>query len=88
MTLNEKLAQILAIAEDDRRQESVSRAEKNKPKLIEKLIRQAKRGCTDGLLITDDDSTYVTYLAEYFKKEGFQVGEVERNRYMVAVSRS
>jgi len=55
MTLNEKLAQILAIAEDDRRQESVSRAEKNKPKLIEKLIRQAKRGCTDGLLITDDD---------------------------------
>ncbi len=87
MTLNEKMAQILAIAEDDRRQASISRAEKNKPKLVNRLMDQAKKGQMDGLLISDSDPMYVNHLASYFKSEGFEVNQVEPNRHMVTVAR-
>lgn len=73
MKLNEKLASILAIAEDDRRQESVSRAEKHKPDLVKKLVKQATRGSRDGLLVTDNDSVYLKHLKDYFYDEGFAV---------------
>jgi len=87
MTLNEKLSQILAIAEDDRRQESVQRAEKQKPKLIDKLMSQAKKGRDDGVLIDDSDRTFVKHLSDYFKNEGFTTAEVEPNRVLVTVTR-
>ena len=87
MKLNEKLAAILAIAEDDRRQESIARAEKQKPKLIEKLVSQAQRGNADGILIDDGDRTYIDHLSSYFSTEGFEVKEPEKNRILITVSR-
>jgi hypothetical protein len=87
VNLNEKLAHIITIAEDDRRQTSISRADKNKPKLIDKLLKQARSGCTDGLTLNDNDPVYVKYLGDFFKKEGFEVQEVEQNCYTVSVSR-
>ena len=87
MTLNEKMAQILAIAEDDKRQASVSRAEKNKPKLVNRLMNQAKIGIMEGLMISDDDRVYVKHLADFFHAEGFSVEEVEPTRQMVTVAR-
>jgi PleD family two-component response regulator len=87
MKLNEKLAAILAIAEDDRRQESIARAEKQKPKLIDKLVSQAQRGSADGILLDDDDRVYLDHLSSYFAQEGFEVKEPEHNRILITVSR-
>lgn len=74
MKLNEKLASILAIAEDDRRQESISRADRHKPDFVKKLVKQATKGVRDGLTISDQDSVYLKHLREYFYEEGFAVG--------------
>lgn len=73
MNLNEKMAAILEIAMDNKRQKSIRRAERNKHRFVRKLMRKAHAGKNEGVEIGDADEAYIEYLHQFFITEGFSV---------------